>query len=298
LARRPSVGLALSGGGARGLAHIGILKVLEREGIPVDYLAGTSMGGVIAAGYAAGMAPDALEQEALAVTCTRRLLKLIDPALQNGGLLRGQRLLAYFEQLFGQQKFANLRLPLALIAVDLNTRQEIVLREGSVALALRATTAIPSVFMPVETNGWRLVDGGLLNNLPIDVVREMGAEVVIAVDIGPTRESGIGHWMGNRRWVPEGLSATLAVLDDTLGTLMTASQEHKLRQFPPDVLICPDLPSNVNAVVGYDRVPELVAAGERAAEEHLSEIKALLCPRLRWPLNRRTERVDKSLAQP
>ena len=298
LYRRPRVGLALSGGGARGLAHIGVLRVLEREGIPIDFLAGTSMGGVIAAGYAAGMTPDALEQEALAVTRTRRLLRLMDPALPNGGLMRGQRLLAYFEQLFGQQKFADLRLPLALVAVDLNTRQEIVLRDGSVAPALRATTAVPGVFMPVETNGCRLVDGGVLNNLPVDVIREMNAEVVIAVDIGPTREAGIGLWIGNRRWVPEGLSATLRVLDDTLSTLTTAAQEHKLRQFPPDVLIQPDIPTGVNVLAGYDRAAELIAIGERAAETHLSEIKSLLRPRRQWPSGRNIEHPSKNFAQP
>jgi NTE family protein len=175
LVRRRTIGLVLSGGGARGLAHIGVLRVLEKEGIPIDYLAGASMGGVIAAGYAAGMSPDDLEKEALTVTQTRRLLRLIDPALANGGLIRGQRLLAYFEQHVGQRTFSDLRLPLALVAVDLNSHQEIILRDGPVALALRATTAVPGALMPVEMNGWRLVDGGVLNNLPVDVARSMGA---------------------------------------------------------------------------------------------------------------------------
>jgi len=298
LVRRPRLGLVLSGGGARGLAHIGVLRVLEREGIPVDLLAGTSMGGVIAAGYAAGMSPDDLEKEALGVTRTRRLLGLVDPTLPNGGLIRGQRLQAYFEQHLGQQTFSDLRLPLALVTVDLNTRQEVVLREGPVALALRATTAVPGLLMPAEINGWQLVDGGVLNNLPVDVALKMGAEVVIAVDIGPTREAGVGRWIGNRRWVPEGLSMTLKVLDDTLGTLMAANQEHKLRQFPPDVLIQPDIPMDVNVFAGYERAAELIAAGERAAEAHLPEIKSLLRPRLRWPVSRGTDRVNKSLAQP
>lgn len=298
MVRRPRVGLALSGGGARGIAHIGVLRVMEREGIPVDFLAGTSMGGVIAAGYAAGMSPDDLEKEALDVTRTRRLLGLVDPTLPNGGLIRGQRLLAYFEQHLGQQTFSDLCLPLALVAVDLNTRQEVVLREGPVALALRATTAVPGVLMPVEVNGWRLVDGGVLNNLPVDVAREMGAEVVIAVDIGPTSEAGVGHWISNRRWVPEGLSITLKVLDDTLGTLMAASQEYKLRQFPPDVLIRPAIPTDVNVFAGYERAAELITAGERAAEAHLLEIKSLLRPHWRWPVSRRTDRVNKSLAKP
>ncbi len=276
LIRRPTVGLVLSGGGARGLAHVGVLKALEREGIPVDFLAGTSIGGVIAAGYAAGMSPDDLQQEALSVARTRRLFGLIDPALPNGGLIRGQRLLSYFERHLGQRTFSDLRLPLALVAVDLNTRQEVILCDGPVALALRATTAVPGLLMPVEVNGWRLVDGGLLNNLPVDVVREMGAEVVIAVDIRATCEAGIGRWIGNRRWVPEGLSATLTVLDDTLGILMATTLEQKLRQYPPDILIRPELPTDVNVFAGYERATELTASGERAVEACLPEIEALL----------------------
>ena len=277
--RRPLVGLALSGGGARGLAHIGVLRVLERENIPVDFLAGTSMGGIIAAGYAAGLAPDVLEQEALSVTRKRRLLRLMDPTFAKGGLIQGQRLLAYFEQLFCEQKFADLRLPLALVAVDLNTSQEIVLRDGLVALAVRATIAVPGVFMPVETNNMHLVDGGVLNNMPVDVAREMGAEVVIGVDIAQGYGTGIGSWTGDRRWVPEGLSVTLKVFGETLDTLMNAAQNRKFQQFPPDVLIRPDIPADVNVFAGYNRAAEMIAAGERATEAHLSEIKSLLLPR-------------------
>ena len=295
---RPSVGLVLSGGGARGLAHIGVLRVLEREGIPVDLLAGTSMGGIMAAGYAAGMSSYDLEREALAATRKRHMLHLADPGLPNGGLIRGQRVFDYFKQVFGEKTFSELHLPLAVVAVDLNSHQEVILNEGSVALALRATTSLPGLFMPAEMNGRRLVDGGVLNNLPVDVVRKMGAEVVIAVDIGLTYAGGIGQWIGNHRWVPDGIANSLEVLDDTLYALRIAGQENKSYQFPADVLICPELPVNVNAIVGYNRVPELVAAGERAAEEHLSQIKALLRPRWRRPLSKGTDRVDKNLALP
>lgn len=295
---RPTIGLVLSGGGARGLAHIGVLRVLEREGIPVDYLAGTSMGGVMAAGYAAGMSSYDLARESLAATQKRHMVRLVDPGLPNGGLIRGERVLAFFKQEFGEKSFSELHLPLAVVAVDLNSHQEVVLREGPVALALRATTSLPGLFMPVQMNGWRLVDGGVLNNLPVDVVIGMGAEVVIAVDVGLTNTGGIGQWIGNHRWVPDGVTNTLEALDDTLYALRIAQQEQKLHQFPPDMLICPELPTNINAVVGYNRVTELVAAGERAAEEHLNEIKAFLRARWRWPLSREIRHVDKSLTQP
>jgi NTE family protein len=297
LVRRPSVGLVLSGGGARGLAHIGVLRVLEREGIPVDYLTGTSMGGVIAAGYAAGMSSYDLEREALAATQKRHMLRLADPGLPNGGLIRGRQLLAFFKQEFGEKTFSDLCLPLALVAVDLNSHQEIILRDGPVALALRATTSLPGLFAPVEMNGWRLVDGGVLNNLPVDVVKRTGAEIVIAVDISQTRGEGIGHWIGGRHWIPGGISAMLEVLDESLSALRIAGQENKLRQFPPDVFIQPDLPINVNSVVGYGRVEELITSGERATEEHLGEIKTLLRPNCHWPLGEGMYCADNGLAQ-
>ena len=140
--------------------------------------------------------------------------------------------------------------------------------------------------MPVEINGQQLVDGGILNNLPVDIARKMGAEVVIAVDIGLANNEGIGQWVGNHRWIPEGIANTLEVFDNCLYAMRIVEQENKLRQFPPDVLICPELPANVNTVVGYNKVTELIAAGERAVEEHLSEIKKLLRPRWYWSLSK------------
>ncbi len=280
---RPRIGLALGGGGARGLAHIGVLRVLERAGIPVDYVAGTSMGGVIAAGYAAGMSLAELEQEAKAATCLRHLLSLADPGVPDGGLLRGQRLLAYFERQLGWRAFSDLQLPLALVAVDLNTRREAVLRDGSVALALRATTAVPGLFAPVERNGQRLVDGGLLNNVPADVARQMGAEIVIAVDVASTPETSAVRWIGDHRWVPENLTQTLGALNDAMSTLTMAANERKLREPPPDVLIRPTAPPGVNMFAGYHRVAEMIACGERAAEAILPQIQAYLRPRWHWP---------------
>jgi len=276
---RPSVGLALSGGGARGLTHIGVLRILEREGIPVDYLAGTSMGGVIAAGYATGMSSYDLEQVSLIATRNHHMLRLVDPGLPNGGLIRGQRVFDFFRREFGEKTFSDLVIPLAVVAVDLTTHQEVILREGPLASALRATTSIPGIFTPLEMNGMRLVDGGVLNNLPVDVVSKMGAEVIIAVNVGSSQGGGISQWIGNHRWVPEGIVNTLEVLDDTLYTLQITAQMNKTHQFPPDVLICPEPPVTVNTIAGYGRVKELIAVGEQAAEDHIAEIKTLLQPR-------------------
>lgn len=289
--RGPQLGLALSGGGARGLAHIGVLRVLEREGVHVDYVSGTSMGGVIAAAYAAGMSPDELEAEAKAATRLGHLLSLADPGILDGGLLGGRRLLAYFEHHLGRRSIADLPLPLAVVTVDLNTRREVVLSDGPVALAVRATTSVPGLFAPVEVNGQRLVDGGLLNNLPVDVVRQMGAGAVIAVDVASGPETSAICWIGDRRWVPGNLNRTLAVLDDAMGTFTMAATERKLREFPPDLLIRPMAPQGINLLAGYHRVAELVAGGERAAEAALPQMRACLDPRCRWSAEGQTPPV-------
>jgi len=208
------VGLALSGGGARGLAHIGVLKVLEQEGVPIDYLAGASMGGLIAAGYAAGLIPDFLEQEALRMGNIRRLLALADRSLPRRGLFEGQKVRQYLAGHLGDRTFDDLRLPLALVAVDLNGGREVILRDGPVVDAVRATISLPGVFTPVERDGQLLVDGGLLNNLPADVVRQMGADVVIAVDV--STDSGavslVIQTLQHHRYLPNGVVDTVDVL--------------------------------------------------------------------------------------
>lgn len=270
------VGLALSGGGARGLAHIGVIKALERAGIPIDCLTGSSMGGVIAAAYACGLSTEELEEEAGSISRIRQFLRLADPGIPNAGLLRGQRLQAYFENRLGKRTFADLDRPLALVAVDLNSRQEVVMREGPISVALRATTALPGLFMPLEMEGMRLVDGGVLNNLPVDVARMMGAKVVIGVDVEPDPEDIPGSWETRSRWMPSGLARTFVVLDETTRLMMRVIQEAKMQQYPPDVIIRPILPSGINVIAGYKRVAELVAAGEKATEGMLLEIQTKL----------------------
>ncbi len=274
--RNIRIGLALSGGGARGLAHIGAIRALERAGVPIDCLTGSSMGGIIAAAYACGLSPDELEQEIASFTRIRQLLRLADPGMPNAGLLRGNRLQAYFENRLGKRTFAELERPLALIAVDLNSRQEVVFQEGSIALALRATTALPGLFMPLELEGMRLVDGGLLNNLPIDVARKMGARIVIAVDVNPHPEDISRSWDSESRWVPNGLTRTFVVLDEAARLMMQVIQDVKMRQYPPDVIIRPNLPDGINFLAGYKRISDLVVAGEKAAEGALEEIQNLL----------------------
>ncbi|RLC75944.1 MAG: hypothetical protein DRJ03_23870 [Chloroflexi bacterium] len=271
------IGLALSGGGARGLAHIGVLKVLEQEGIPIDYLAGTSMGGFIAAAYAAGLGIDFIEQEALRMASPRRLLALADPSLLRRGLFEGRKVLEYLVGHLGDCTFDSLRLPLALVTVDLNSGREVILREGQLADAVRATTAIPGVFAPVERDGQLLVDGGLLDNLPADVARGMGADIVIAVNVVTDSEamSSLIQTFQHRRYVPNGLAGTVDVLYRSLGVMMTEISRRRLSEAHPEVVIRPEIPPEVTTLTGFPRAAEIIAAGEKATQEALPRIREM-----------------------
>ncbi len=263
----PKVGLALSGGGARGLAHIGVLKVLEREGVPIDLLAGTSMGGVVAAAYAAGLTPEFMEEEALRMTNPRRLLSLADPTLPQRGLFEGQRVIDYLTHHLGECTFDSLRFPLSLIAVNLSKSEAVRLNEGRVTDALRATIALPGLFKPVERDGQLLVDGGLLDNLPADVVRQMGADIVIAVDVigDSSTFSAMIKTLREHRYVPGGLASTFEVMLQSLDVMMKEINQRRLVEAAPEVIIRPDIPPDVSVLLGFTRASETIAAGERAA---------------------------------
>jgi len=268
------VGLALSGGGARGLAHIGVLRILEQEGIPIDYLAGTSMGSVIAAGYAAGLGTDFMEQEALHMGSFRRMLPLTDLSPLRRGLFEGRKVHEYLVSHLGNRTFDDLRIPLTLVAVDLNTGRAVYLNEGRVVDAVRASGALPGIFTPVERNGQLLVDGGLLDNLPVDAVRRMGADIVIAVDVSSDSQviSHLAQALHRHRYVPNGLVDTIEVLWRSLGVMMMEVNRRRLAEARPDVIIRPAISPEVTTLTGFPRAAEVIAAGEEAAQEALPRI--------------------------
>lgn len=276
----PKIGLALSGGGARGLAHIGVLKVLERQGIAIDLLAGTSMGGMVAAAYAAGLTPEYMEQEALRMASPRRLLSLADPTLPRRGLFEGQKITEYLADRLGECTFKDLRCPLRLMAVDLEGNRAVILDKGRVTDAVRATIALPGLFKPVEREGELLVDGGLLDDIPAGVVREMGADIVIAVDVvaGNGTFSAMIHRLRDRRYIPNGLASTFEVMFRSLDVMMYEINRRRLAEAAPEVVIRPDIPPGVSVLVGFSRAGDTIVAGEKAAVQALPSIQELLKP--------------------
>lgn len=276
---RPRVGLVLSGGGARGLAHIGVLKALARNEVPIDLVAGTSMGGLIAAVLAAGWEPGEMEAEAVRMRQLRRRVNLVDRAVPRTGLVQGRRVHDYLVEQLGDITFAELRLPLALLAVDLVDGREVLLNDGSVVDAVRATISIPGVFAPVRRDGQTLVDGGVLNNLPVDIACQMGADVVIAVDVSRRSNHVLqSPAAGSSRLPIRDWASGVASLQRSLELMMAHITRFRLENARPDVLIEPALPDNLTVLGGFGRVDEAIAAGEAAAEGQSAQIKALCAP--------------------
>lgn len=179
---RPRIGLALGGGGARGYAHLGVLKILLAADIPINVIAGTSMGAVIGAVYAAGYGIEEMEDIAFQIRW-RQMFGLVDPSIPRQGLIDGNRLEEYFHILTRGKEFNQLEKALVVIATDIISGEEVRISSGPVARALRASTALPGIFRPVKAGPHLLVDGSVSTPVPVAAAQAAGAEVVVAVDV-------------------------------------------------------------------------------------------------------------------
>ena len=184
IAAKPKVGLALGGGAARGFAHIGVIKVLESHGIVADLVVGTSAGAVVGSLYAAGH--DAFSMQKIAQQLDEKIFA--DWTLGGRGLLKGEALQDFVNQHLGRRPLEKLNKPFATVATDLNSGERVVFRTGDTGMAVRASAAVPGVFQPTQFRGRSYVDGGLTSPVPVQAAREMGADIVIAVDISDRPE--------------------------------------------------------------------------------------------------------------
>jgi NTE family protein len=284
---RPRVGLALSGGGAKGLAHIGVLKVLEEIGMPVDCISGTSMGSIIGGLYAIGYNAGALEKlvttlnwdELLTDDTGRRFLSMQEKQWDEryivsfplrktrielpSGLIAGQNVSKLLARLTWPvhhiNDFRQLPTPFVCVATNLETGEAISLDHGFLPDALRASMAIPTVFTPLRLEGKVLVDGGLMRNFPVEDVKRLGAEIVIGVDVGSKLQPA------------DSLRTLLDVISQSIGFLEAASK--KTQQTLCDILISPDIRGLSTLDFGH---PELaIRRGEQAARAFLPQLRAL-----------------------
>jgi len=179
---QPKIGLALGSGGAKGLAHIGVIKALEENNIPIDFIAGSSIGSMIGGFYAAGLSIKEIEGIALSTDWRRVFSTLFEPSFKKG-LIGGEKVKSFIEGYINGKDFESCKVPFAAVATDLKTGEVIILDKGKMAPAIRASISIPLVFKPVEINGRVLADGGLSAPVPVEIVRNMGADIVIAVNL-------------------------------------------------------------------------------------------------------------------
>ena len=251
---RPRIGVALGGGFARGIAHLGVLRVLEQEHIPVDYLGGTSAGAMLAIAYASGHPIHEIVAQAKAT----RFKDFGNWKLSWLGLASNQRLEHYPRRFLGVSTFEELRIPLAIAATDLGTGEPAYFTRGPLGPALRASCAYPGMFVPVELEGRTLVDGFLAAPVPVEAVRAMGADIVIAIFLEAAN---------NRK--PSSIV-------DVIGLSFAILQRHADLEWrrTADVIVEP----NVKDFLwdDFDRTPELIAAGEAAARAALPKIRAAL----------------------
>ncbi|MFL6282031.1 MAG: patatin-like phospholipase family protein [Pyrinomonadaceae bacterium] len=278
--RRPRLGLALSGGAARGIAHVGVLKVLVEEGIQVDCVAGTSAGALVGGALASGMSVEDIEAFGRGL----RWRDLGRMTLSRLGAQTNAPMEDFIRARFPVSRFEELPMPFAAVATDLLTGAAVVMRdEGDMAFAVRASCALPGWYIPVtDARGRQLVDGGLVANLPTSVVRALGAEVVVAVDVNSDGAKFIG--------TP---TSVIGVLLQSIVVVQRTAVEHQ-RQLA-DVVISPSV-----GHLRWDemtRASEFIEAGVEAARAAIPAIKELLEPQpdesTRWFASRRTRETAK-----
>ena len=253
---RPKIALVLGGGAARGFAHVGVIRALEQEKIPIDMIVGTSVGSLIGAIYASDLNSFELEWTAFSLEKDNVFDFTVFSAFTTMGPVKGDRIEEFVKAKVSVANIEDLKIPFAAVATDLNRGTRVVLDHGPVARAVRASSAIPGVFNPVEHQGRLLVDGGVVDNIPISVAREKGADVVIAVDIS---ENVINFNITN-------------LIDVVLQSVnIMFSENVGFRKRDADVLIAPSV-GNV-AMLDFTQKKRCMQAGIEAAQKAMPEIR-------------------------
>lgn len=269
---RQAIGLALGAGAARGWAHIGVIERLEEHGIHACAIAGSSIGALAGGLHAAGRL-STLKDFALGLT-RRRVLSLLDISWRGSGLIAGERLGCLLDDAVGGATFSDTRIPFICIATELGTGHELWLRAGALAPAIRASYALPGVFRPVRVNGHWLIDGGVVNPVPVAACRALGARMVIAVNLGPETATGIAIQnppdiaaSDRGKTAPSLTSVLVAAFNITQDRLARS----RLAGDPPDVSLTPR--TNGLGLFEFDKAEKAIAAGRNAVDHAMPEIE-------------------------
>lgn len=255
--RPPKVGLVLGGGAARGFAHIGVIQVLEEAGVRPSLVVGTSAGSLVAAFYASGKTGAQLQQ--IAESMEEATFADWTLPIFSRGMLRGEALARYVSTQVNGRLIENMPLPLGIVATDLNSGQGVLFRRGDTAMAVRASSAVPALFQPVKISGREYVDGGLVSPVPVRYARQMGAELIIAVDISSAPESNAA-------------SDTLEILLQTFSIMSKSINSFELRE--ADVVVRPSLVGVGSSDFGARR--RAIQAGRVAMQALLPQLRAAI----------------------
>jgi len=259
--KRKKVGLALGGGGAKGLAHIGVIKVLEENGVPIDFIAGTSMGALVGGWYAATKDIKSLEKIFLKIQ-KKDIFKAPLMVINHQDYpFKNQWIVDEMFKVIDDKKFEDCLIPFKAIATNAENGNEVILEKGSLVDAVRASTAIPLLLRPIKIHNMLLTDGGFVNNVPADVVRNMGADVVIAVNVSKEWVNFVENSINPRK--------AISIISGVLESLAYQVAKQKLKY--ADFILRP-------AVFNYDTLEfycakEIIARGEEEAKNHLEEIQ-------------------------
>ena len=249
---KKQIALVLGGGAARGIAHIGALKVLRRHKIPADMVIGTSIGSIIGAVYALGLSLKNLEKVAL----NTKGKDLADFALSKTGFLEGRNLEKIIREVIENKGFEDLKIPLAIVATDIENGEEVVITSGDLARAIQASCSIPGIFIPVRIDSRMLVDGGLRSTVPSEVARRMGADFVIAIDVGYCVRKGK-------------ISNIFQVLFQSIQIIGSELNKHERKS--SNIVIEVPLGEDIDQMA-FDKAAEIIKAGEEAASELMPTI--------------------------
>lgn len=252
---RPKVGLALGSGGARGFAHLGVIKVLVEEGIPIDLIAGSSMGAMVACFYGAGIEMEQLYK--LSTSFKRKYY--LDFTVPKMGFIAGKRVKELIRIFTKGKNIDELNIPVGVVATDLMTGEKIVFKEGPIADAVRASIAIPGIFVPEKWNGRILVDGGVIDRIPVSVVKEMGADIVIAIDVSQVKRN-------------EEISSIYDVIMQSIDIMQKELVSN--REFASDIMIRPKV--DMYSSRAFTNIKEIIEIGENEARKEIDNIKRVI----------------------
>jgi NTE family protein len=263
------IALVLGSGGARGLSHIGVLKVLEREKVPIKTIVGTSIGALIGGFYAAGISPDSIEAIGLKIK-TKEWLRFIDMTIPSRGLVKGVRIERFLYQTVGKKNIENLPVRFSAVVADIEKGVPLIIERGDLVKAIRASISIPGLFVPLKYKNKYLVDGGIINPVPVDIAKKDKPDKIIAVnvctDVGMSRASGKIFEKKKRYNLYDVILRSFYMMENEIATA-------KLNIDPSHILIKPEI-DNIH-ILEFQKIKKIIELGEQAAEKALSQIRKI-----------------------